>query len=136
MPGPSAVESKSKESALLDLLARIRRAFTIRSRVARELILLGSALLLGIIGVPLAIWFVGNRILGPYTHGTNAHAGPMALLGDFFEGLAHGSLPNVIVALGPLVIIVFVRAAWALIRPKPPVKSNPRIEPTVAKDRL
>ena len=72
---------------LLELLARIRRLFIVRSRFGRELILIGGALLFGLILVPLAIWFVGNRILGPYTHGSNLHAGPMALLGDIFEGL-------------------------------------------------
>jgi hypothetical protein len=72
----------------------------------------------------------------------------MALLGDFFEGLSHGWLSYWIVALGPLVIIVFARAAWELIKPRrrpdastpPPNKSNgrtnTRIEPFVAKDRL
>ena len=123
---------------LLELLARIRRLFIVRSRFGRELILIGGALLFGVILVPLAIWLVGNRILGPYTHGSNLHAGPMALLGDFFEGLSHGWVSYWTVALGPLGIILFVRLAWALIhpRPKPPVKSNRRIEPTVAKDRL
>jgi len=125
-----------KESALLELLARVRRVFTVRSRFGRELILIAGALLFGVILVPLAIWFVGNRILGPYTHGTNLRAGPMALLGDFFEGLSRGWVSYWIVAVGPLIIILIARAAWALIRPKPPVKSNRRIEPTVAKDRL
>jgi hypothetical protein len=125
-----------KESALSDLLARIQSSLTVRSRVGRELIIVGVALLLGLVAVPLAVWFVGNRILGPYTHGANPNAGPMALLGDFFSGLARGSLPHLIVAVGPLVIILLVRGAWALIRPKPRIKSNPRIEPTVAKDRL
>ena len=37
---------------------------------------------------------------------------------------------------GWALIILFVRVAWALIRPSRPVKSNPRTEPTVAKDRL
>ncbi len=112
--------------------------FIVRSRFGRELILIGGALLFGVILVPLAIWFVGNRILGPYTHGSNLHAGPMALLGDFFEGLSLGWVSYWTVALGPLVIILFVRVAWALIhtRPNPPVKSNRRIEPTVSKDRL
>ena len=106
--------------------------------MGRELILIGGALLLGVILVPLAIWLVGNRILGPYTHGTNLHAGPMALLGDFFEGLSHGWVSYWIVALGPLVIILFARVAWALINLKsnPPVEPKRRIEPTVAKDRL
>ncbi len=94
--------------------------------------------------VPLLIWVVGNRILGSYAHGTNLHAGPMALLGDFYQGLSNGWLSYWIVAIGPLVIIVLARAAWELIvprgnaAPKPPApnKSNTRIEPTVAKDRL
>jgi hypothetical protein len=131
---------RPRSSTLLDLLARARRSLTPRSRTSRELIIFGSALLIGLIGVPLAIWFVGNRILGPYTHGANTHAGPMALLGDFFVGLGHGALIYWVVVLGPAVIILFVRVAWALIRPRPParppVKSNPRIEPTIAKDRL
>ena len=131
---------RSRSPPLLELLARIRRVFTVRSRIARELIILGTALLLGVVLVPLCIWFVGNRILGPYTHGNNLHAGPMALLGDFFQGLSLGWLSYWIVALGPLVIIVFARLAWDLINPRrsppAPVKSNRRIEPTVAKDRL
>jgi hypothetical protein len=100
------------------LLARIRRVFTVRSRIARELIILGSALLTGVVLAPLCIWLVGNRILG--------------------QGLSLGWLSYWIVALGPLVIIVFARLAWELINPRPsrPVKSNPRIEPTVAKDGL
>jgi hypothetical protein len=60
----------------------------------------------------------------------------MALLGDFFVGLSHGAMSYWVVALGPAVIIIFVRIAWTLIRPRPPTKSNPRIEPTVAKVRL
>jgi hypothetical protein len=104
--------------------------------MSRELLIFGSALLIGLIGVPLAIWFVGNRILGPYTHGTNTHAGPMALLGDFFVGLSQGASSCWAVALGPAFIILFVRVAWALIIPNRRVKSNPRAEPTVAKDRL
>jgi len=119
------------------------------------LIIFGTAILLGFVVVPLLIWVVGNRILGPYTHGSNLHAGPMALLGDYYEGLSKGWLSYWIVALGPLVIIVVARAAWELIVPRrgggstapppaaksspPPNKSNQRqarIEPFVAKDRL
>ncbi len=123
-------------SRALDLLDRARRSFTERSRLTRDLFVFGCALIVGIVGVPLAIWFVGNRMLGPYTHGTNTHAGPMALLGDFFAGLAHGEMSFWIVAIGPALIILFVRIAWGLIKSNPPVKPNPRVEPTVAaKDR-
>jgi hypothetical protein len=112
------------------------------------LILFAGAVILGLVVVPLLIWVVGDRILGPYTHGNNLHAGPMALLGDFYEGLSKGWLSYWIVAAGPLVIIVLARAAWELIvprrnaAPKPPPppnksnKPNARIEPFVAKDRL
>ena len=83
-----------------------------RDTVRRELIIFGSALLFGLIGVPLAIWFVGNRILGPYAHGANPNAGPMALLGDFFGGLQHGAITFWIVALGPAVLILLARLMW------------------------
>ncbi len=105
---------------------------------------MAAALLIGVILVPLAIWFVGNRVLGPYTHGSNPHAGPLALLGDFFVGLANGWVSYWMVALGPLVIILFVRMAWTLVKSNPGAprpgagssKPKARIEPTVAKDGL
>ena len=40
----------------------------------------------GCVLMPLLIWVAGNRVLGPYTHGQNLHAGALALLGDFFIG--------------------------------------------------
>ena len=95
---------------------------------------------MGFVVVPLLIWVAGSRILGPYTHGTNLHAGPMALLGDFFEGLSKGWLSYWIVAVGPLAIIVLARVAWELIIPRRPAapkaptplnKSNTRIEPKI-----
>ena len=132
-PSPQGPDS---EPATRNSLALLRR----------ELLILGIALACGLLAIPLLIWVVGNRILGPYTHGNNLHAGPMALLGDFYEGLSKGWLSYWIVAVGPLVIIVIARAAWELIVPRRGVNSNPpppprnkskaRIEPFVAKDRL
>jgi hypothetical protein len=101
------------------MLGNVRRTYAELSRLTRELIFLGLALVLGLILVPLAIWAVGNRILGPYIHGTNPHAGPMALLGDFYYGLSQGWLTFWIVAVGPLAIILFVRGAIALLRYQP-----------------
>ena len=101
------------------MLGNVRRLFAELSRLTRELLFLGLALVLGVVIVPLAIWAVGNRILGPYTHGTNPHAGPMALLGDFYYGLSQGWVTFWIVALGPLVIMLFVRGAIALVRYQP-----------------
>jgi hypothetical protein len=88
-------------------------------RVRRELIIYGVALLCGLLGAPLLIWFAGNRVLGPYTHGQNAHAGPFALLGDFLLGLVHGSAVFWVVALGPAVLLLLSRVMVRLIRAMP-----------------
>lgn len=97
-------------------IARVRSL----SRAQRELILLGALLLFGLLLMPLLIWVAGNRVLGPYTHGQNLHAGPAALLQDFFTGLVHGSAVFWGVALGPAVLILllrlFVRGVRALPR--------------------
>ena len=85
-------------------------------RVRRELIVYGVALLFGLIGVPLLTWWGGNRVLGPYTHDQNTPAGPLALLGDFFSGLLHGSAVFWVVALGPAVLVLLVRLFIWLVR--------------------
>jgi hypothetical protein len=85
-------------------------------RVRRELIIFGTALLFGLIAVPLLIWVGGNRVLGPYTHGQNLHAGPLALLQDFYLGLLHGSAVFWVVALGPAALLLLVRLFIMLVR--------------------
>src|SRR6516164_7417774 len=85
-------------------------------RAKRELIMFGAALLLGLIGVPLLIWVGGNRVLGPYVHGQNLHAGPLALLQDFFLGLLHGSAVFWAVALGPAGFLLLLRLFIRFIR--------------------
>jgi len=85
-------------------------------RIRRELIVYGVLLLLGLLGVPLLTWMAGNRWLGPYTHGQNLHAGPFALLQDFFLGLMHGSAVFWAVALGPAALVLLVRLFIKLVR--------------------
>jgi hypothetical protein len=87
--------------------------------VRRELIVYGAALLLGLLGVPLLIWVGGNRVLGPYIHGQNQHAGPLALLQDFYLGLLHGSAVFWAVALGPAALVLLVRLFIRLLRHMP-----------------
>lgn len=87
--------------------------------MGRELLLIGAALLCGLVIMPLLIWVAGNRVLGPYTHGQNLHAGPLALLGDFFVGLAHGSAIFWVVALGPLALLLLLRLFIRLLRVLP-----------------
>jgi hypothetical protein len=85
-------------------------------RVRRELIIYGALLLFGLIGVPLLVWVAGNRWLGPYTHEQNLHAGPFALLQDYFLGLLHGSAVFWVVALGPALLVLLVRLFIRLVR--------------------
>jgi hypothetical protein len=96
-------------------MARLRSL----SRTSRELILFGSALLFGVFLMPLLIWVAGNRVLGPYTHGQNPHAGPGALLSDFLVGLSHGSAVFWAVALGPALLIALVRLMVLGVRAMP-----------------
>ena len=85
-------------------------------RVRLELIVFGVLLLLGLIGMPLLIWVAGNRWLGPYTHEQNPHAGPLALLQDFFLSLLHGSGVFWVVALGPAALVLLARLFIRLVR--------------------
>ncbi len=98
-------------------------------RVRRELIVYGVALLFGLLGVPLLIWVGGNRVLGPYTHGQNLHAGPLALLQDFYLGLLHGSAVFWAVALGPAALLLLVRLLIRLVRGLPAGRAEPAVGP-------
>jgi hypothetical protein len=91
------------------------------ARIARrELLISGLALFCGFVLIPLAIWLVGNRILGPYTHGQDpSNGGPMRLLGDFFTGLGHGSVIFWCVGIGPYVILSLARLLFAFLRSAP-----------------
>lgn len=70
----------------------------------RELIVLGICLLIGMLLLPVAIWLVGDRLLGDYAHG-----GVGSLLADYYRGLAGGSLAFWIVAAGPYAAVWCVR---------------------------
>ncbi|MDB6088222.1 MAG: hypothetical protein JWN85_1006 [Gammaproteobacteria bacterium] len=86
------------------------------SRARRELLIFGIAFAGGLILMPFLIWLVGNRVLGPYTHGQELRAGPVKLLGDFFVGLAHGSVIFWCVALGPYLLLMFIRLLYGFVR--------------------
>jgi hypothetical protein len=77
-----------------------------RPRLRRELYLLGGALGVGLTALPLLIYLAGALTLGSYESG-----GLGSFLADFFLGLFRGWLPAWGVALGPLALVVFVRAA-------------------------
>ncbi len=87
----------------------LRHRLRALSRTRRELLGFALALVVGLLLMPLLIWVAGNRVLGPYTHGQDLHAGPFALLQDFFVGLLHGSAVFWAVALGPAIFILLLR---------------------------
>ena len=77
----------------------------LRPRLRFELIL-GSALLAaGLFVLPAAIYYVGNALLGPY----GDKAGLGTFYADFFGDLASASGRAWMLALGPLVLISWLR---------------------------
>ena len=105
-------------------LAQLRDTYGTLPRARRELIIYGAALVFGVLLMPLLVWVVGNRLLGPYTHGQNPHAGPLALLADFLVGLGHGSAVFWAVALGPAVVLLLVRLLLRLVRALPSARDE------------
>jgi hypothetical protein len=118
---PPAARAPHERPAPLSRVISLLYRYRALPRAQRELVIFGSALLIGLIPVPLAIWFAGSRVLGPYTHGQNTHAGPFALLLDFLVGLIHGSAVFWGVALGPAVLLLLVRLFVKLYRALPPM---------------
>jgi hypothetical protein len=92
------------------------------SPLQRELIAVGATLAFGILAMPFLIWLMGNRMLGPYTHGDNPKAGPWALFTDYVAGLAHGSAVFWGVALGPLVLLLLTQGFLMLLRTVPQLR--------------
>jgi hypothetical protein len=109
---------------VLEPLARARRSLAAQSPFRRELTYLGLALLAGLFVIPLLTWLVGSRVLGPYSRGTEVHNSALALLADFFAGLAHGYLVFWVVALGPVVFLALIRSLFALWRRPPGAAPN------------
>jgi hypothetical protein len=115
MPGPPPTRGTPSP----ERLTHLRDTYEALPRARRELIIYAAALLCGLVPMPLLIWFAGSRVLGPYTHGQNLHAGPLALFADFFVGLAHGSAVFWAVALGPAVLLLLIRLFVRLFRALP-----------------
>jgi len=115
MPGPPPPLPK----IVTEPLTRLRDTYVAQPQVRRELLLYGTALLVGLVLMPFLIWLAGSRVLGPYTHAQDPHAGPFALFADYMVGLAHGSAVFWVVALGPAVLLLLVRLFARLYRRLP-----------------
>jgi hypothetical protein len=86
------------------------------ARARRELIILGVALLLGLVVLPPLIYLSGARAFGPYAAG-----GMPALLGNFWRGLAAGAIGFWIVALTPYALVLIARLTFGVARRLPVV---------------
>ncbi len=89
--------------------------------IRKELILAGASIAVGAILLPIAIYFTGQALLGPYSdegHGIGH------LYGDIFADLAAGYLPAWILVLSPWLGIQALRLAIVPLRrkraPSPP----------------
>jgi hypothetical protein len=91
--------------------SRLLRALRLPQGPRGELQLALGCLLVGAVLVPCLIWVVGRATLGAYTHGSM-----LALLGDFYVGLAHGSRPFWAVVLGPYIMLQAARLGLRLLR--------------------
>jgi len=116
--------SPSEERPALERLQHLPEAYRALPRAQREGIIYGVMVLLGLLAMPFLIWFAGSHVLGPYTHGENTHAGPFALLLDYFIGLLHGSAVFWAVALGPALLLLLIRLLIGLIRAHPPARTG------------
>ncbi|HNR23163.1 MAG TPA: hypothetical protein PKL49_09075 [Steroidobacteraceae bacterium] len=86
-------------------------AYRARSPLAREALLALIALIVGVTLLPLAVYYTGVEILGPYSEG-----GLWRFWGDFFKGLARGGLSWWLIALGPYALLLFARGARGALR--------------------
>ena len=120
-PPPPLGETAPQRPTTLERVTALPRRYAALPRAQRELVIYGAAFLVGLVPVPLAIWFAGSRVLGPYTHGQNTHAGPFWLLLDFLVGLIHRSAVFWAVALGPAVLLLVIRLFVWLYRAVTPV---------------
>ena len=76
-----------------------------------ELLLAAACLAVGALLMPCLIWIVGRAVLGPYAHGS-----VLALYWDFYGGLAHGAPTFWWIAVGPYLLLQFVRIGYRLLR--------------------
>ena len=89
----------------------IRRFYGAGGTLRREVIVAGTALLFGLVAMPLLIWAAGRITLGTYSHG-----GALSILADFTRGLAAGEVAFWIVLFGPYGLLLVARGTRTLAR--------------------
>jgi hypothetical protein len=77
-----------------------------------ELVLFAALLCTGVVLLPLAVYWVGQFVVGEY----ESDGGVGGLLGALWDDLGQGSIPAWILVASPYVVIQLFRLARALLR--------------------
>lgn len=91
--------------------SKLLRVLRLPPGLRGEIALAGACLLVGLLLMPAAIWIVGRLSLGAYEHGS-----VLALLADYFRALARGAPVFWAVALGPYLLLLWLRFGLRLLR--------------------
>ena len=78
-----------------------------RARIARELTIAGVMLIIGLLAVPIAVYFVGQTVVGPY----EGDGGLFSLLGQVWTELLDLRVSAWILVSSPYAIVLLLRAA-------------------------
>lgn len=108
---PEEIPLPATDKAVEQPRARARGSHRIR----RELMLAGILIAAGALLLPLAIYYTGQALLGPYSD--DGH-GIGRLYGDIFADLANGFLPAWLLVLSPWLGIQILRLALIPLRGK------------------
>jgi hypothetical protein len=83
----------------------------------RELIIAGVLAAIGLIALPLAIYFVGQRIVGPYG-GEGTEGGSLDLSASIWAAMAGGDWAAWLLVLSPYVFVQLIRLSMRIARPR------------------
>jgi len=84
----------------------------VASRLKFELVLAITLIAFGLVGLPIAVYWVGQVVIGEY----ESDGGAGGLVGAVWDGLGSGSAPAWILVLSPYVVIQLFRTALAVAR--------------------
>ena len=88
----------------------------------RELIVLGVLAAIGFLLLPMAVYLVGQQILGDYS--TDGR-GIWSLYGHVYGDLASGSMWAWLLCLSPWLTVTLVRLLWKPLRWRPAPRTSP-----------
>jgi hypothetical protein len=78
----------------------------------RELALAALLLAMGLVVLPIAVYWVGQHVVGDYA----AEGGLWGLVGEIWAGLGQANFLAWALVLSPYVVIQLARGAWLLAR--------------------